>query len=154
VTYLNIRRWNTPPHDTNKTDTATPDKAVQAPQSPESEPTAETKSIEAAATENTSQTEAAKQSEPSETPKKAHKIYKTKPQKRLCIYNHREMKEDGTAVEIPNSEFWMMPKNPEIRKILLLLPLPLLKTRIRPINFCAKTLNINILPQQTPTTML
>ncbi len=101
---------NTPPHDTNKTDTATPDKAVQAPQSPESEPTAETKSIEAAATENTSQTEAAKQSEPSETPKKAHKIYKTKPQKRLCIYNHREMKEDGTAVEIPNSEFWMMPK--------------------------------------------
>jgi len=46
---------------------------------------------------------------PSEAPKKAAMVHK-KPKKMLNIYNHREIKEDGTAIEIPNSEFWMMPK--------------------------------------------
>lgn len=32
-----------------------------------------------------------------------------KPPKPLNIYNHRDVKDDGTTVEIENNEFWLMP---------------------------------------------
>ena len=47
-----------------------------------------------------------------ETPKgilPAKKLYKKRPPKPLNIYNHRDVQEDGTSVEIENNEFWVTP---------------------------------------------
>ena len=57
-------------------------------------------------TENTKQED--EKSENSSALKQSSKPHK-KAQKPLNIYNHREIQEDGTTIEIENNEFWVLP---------------------------------------------